>query len=504
MKEIPFNLGILLKRNATLHETSEAMVTEDERYSYRDVYLKSLQAATNLSTKGVKNKDRLAVLSEGSPYFLFTVFASCHLGAIVVPINTRLSEGEILNILKDTKPSLLIASGNYLEKAKKLASRFKGLPVQDIQGLYTTGVSRIMPDISDILPHSPCMIIHTAAVGGKPRGAILTQANLIATALQIVHLLELTEEDRHLCLLPLFHIGGLAFSLATFLIGGKTVITPGFEPDKIPSLIVREGVTFFVTFPPMLAAILEAEKREGFPLSSLRLVGGVDSAETIEQFLSTHTGAVFYQLYGQTECMPISGGIYRGEAKSIGRPAILTHVSIRDEEERELPPGVCGEICVRSPAVFQGYWRLSGETAYTFREGWHHTGDLGEFLPDGTLLYRGRKPEKDLIKTGGENVYPREVEKVLLTHEAIREACVIGVPHEKWGEAVVALCTLKEGRKVGEREVIEHVSERIARYKRPQRVLFLDEMPKKADGSIDRERAQKMGVEFLSPPPKRG
>ncbi len=498
---ISFNLCSLLKRNAYLYGNAEALIAEEKRYSYGNLLPRSSALAHTLSLEGIKSGDRIALLTDDGLDILFGLFAASQLGAMVVPLNTRLSEGEKAHLLKDTRPSLLCASAHYLDEAKRIAKAIKGLSVRRTEEMYSTQV--FPPDPSSPPPaDTPCLIIHTAAVGGKPRGAVLTQENLISTAVQIAHLLTLTEKDRHLCLLPLFHIGGIAFSLATTLVGGSTMLVRRFDAEAVPKMIEKEQLTFFITFPPMLSAILEAAERQGCHLPSLRLAGGVDSPENIERFLSAHPQALFYHIYGQTECMPISGGVYTQAGGSIGKPALLTEISIRDEEDRPLSPGERGEICVRSPSVFQGYWRLKGDSAYTFRGGWHHTGDLGEMGQDGTLFYRGRKPDKDLIKTGGENVYPREVEAVLLSHEAVKEACVIGVPDEKWGEAVVALCVLKEGRQVEESKLIEHVASRIARYKRPQRVLFIDALPKTLDGRIDRERVKMMGVELLIPPRK--
>jgi len=201
--------------------------------------------------------------------------------------------------------------------------------------------------------------------------------------------------------------------------------------------------------------------------------------------------AAFYSLYGQTEAMPVSGGDSAEKPGSIGRPAVLTRVALFDDLDREAPSGTPGEICVRSPAVFQGYWNLEAETAYAFRDGWHHTGDMGRLDEDGFLWYGGRKPEKELIKPGGENVYPAEVEKVLLTHDAVAEVSVIGVPDPEWGEAVKAVCVRKSGKAVSAQELIDFVAGKIARYKKPRYVVFVESLPKTTGGTIDRDEVKK-------------
>ncbi|MBA4396739.1 MAG: AMP-dependent synthetase, partial [Syntrophus sp. (in: bacteria)] len=223
----------------------------------------------------------------------------------------------------------------------------------------------------------------------------------------------------------------------------------------------------------------------------LRGVGGVDSPETIDRFVKKNPHAVFYSLYGQTEAMPVSGCNYADKPGSIGPAAILTRVALFDDLDRNVPQGTPGEICVRSPAVFQGYWNLKEETEYAFRNGWHHTGDLGRMDADGFLWYAGRKPEKELIKPGGENVYPAEVEKAILGHGAIEEVCVIGVDDRQWGEAVKAVCVLKPGCTVSTEELSDYVASRIARYKKPKYVVFVDELPKTAGGAVNREQVKK-------------
>jgi long-chain acyl-CoA synthetase len=189
--------------------------------------------------------------------------------------------------------------------------------------------------------------------------------------------------------------------------------------------------------------------------------------------------------------MPVSGCDMAEKPGSIGLPAIMTRVAIFDDLDREVPAGTQGEICVRSPSVFMRYWNLEADTAYTFRNGWHHTGDLGRIDKDGFIWYGGRKPEKELIKTGGENVYPEEVEKAILSHGCVAEVAVIGVPDAEWGEAVQAVCVLKKGRDVGAAELTEYVASKIARYKKPKHVLFVESLPKTASGEINREEIKK-------------
>ncbi|MDX9816535.1 MAG: AMP-binding protein, partial [Smithellaceae bacterium] len=249
--------------------------------------------------------------------------------------------------------------------------------------------------------------------------------------------------------------------------------------------------TFWGTFPPMLNMLLDVQDKESIETPSLKGVGGMDAPATIERFLKKQPQAVFYSIYGQTEAMPISGCDISEKPGSIGRPAIMTRVKIIDELDQEVPAGTVGEICVKSPAVFMGYWNLKNDTAYAFRNGWHHTGDLGRMDENGYLWYSGRKPEKELIKPGGENVYPAEVEQTIMSHGAIAEVSVIGIPDAEWGEAVLAVCVRKPGMIVEEKELIEFVASKIARYKKPKQVLFVENLPKTATVAIDRDEVKK-------------
>jgi long-chain acyl-CoA synthetase len=441
--------------------------------------------------------------------------AAAKIGAVIVPINTRLGEAEIAYILKDTTPLCFVSAPEYHEAAQKAAAQTASVKKHYVFGEEclpgdaipcrslpsndgNNGPGAVDKHEASLSGEAPFLIIHTAAVGGKPKGSVLSQSNVLACGLQIVHLLELDSRDCFLCLLPLFHIGGLGMIVATMLAGGKTALMKQFDPKAVPGLIASEKGTFFVTFPPMLAAILEAQEsgasclsKEALDLTSLRVGCGVDSPETIERFLKANPQATFYSIYGQTEAMPVTGCDYKEQPGSIGKPAILTRVALFDDLDRPVSAEIPGEICVRSPAVFQGYWNLEQESAYTSRNGWHHTGDMGRFDTDGFLWYAGRKPEKELIKPGGENVYPAEVEKVILEHGAIAEACVIGVPDREWGEAVKAVCVLKQGRRASAEELIDYVASRIARYKKPKHIVFVEELPKSAGGVVNREQVKK-------------
>ena len=336
------------------------------------------------------------------------------------------------------------------------------------------------------------VIIHTAAVAGRPRGALLSHGNVLVAGLHFGYHMEITAEDVHLNLLPLFHVGGLFLATSTFHAGGLNLNISKFDGSVAAKLIQDNSVSLFFDFPPILETILKAAKDESFDISSLRAVIGLGTAETIQQF-QTDTSGLYYVMYGQTETSCLASiGTYNDCPGSAGKIIMLGDVTLLDDTDQPVAPGEVGEIALRGPMVFQGYWGLEEDNRYTFRDGWHHTGDLGRFDADGFLFYAGRKAEKELIKPGGENVYPPEVEKVILQHPAVEETVVIGVPDPKWKEGIKAVCILADGEALEAHQLIEFVGERIARFKKPQYVEFVDKLPRKEDGSIDRQEVKSL------------
>jgi long-chain acyl-CoA synthetase len=260
--------------------------------------------------------------------------------------------------------------------------------------------------------------------------------------------------------------------------------------DQVLGHIEEFKVATFGTFPPILKTILDKAEESGRDISSLKHGMGLEEPATAQRF-EQMTGGTFWAGYGQSETSGlVTLAPYFERPGSAGLPCRLCDVQILDELGNLLPVGQSGEIGVRGPSVFKGYWNLEKETQYTFRGGWHHTGDRGRIDEDGYLWFEGRAPEKELIKPGGENVYPAEVEQVIKEHPQVREVSVIGVPDSQWGEAIKAICVLESGASLAEKELIEFVAGRIARYKKPKHVIFVPNLPKKEDGSIDRDKVK--------------
>jgi len=456
--------------------------------------------AGGLVGAGLKKGDRIGVVGKNSLEFFLIYGAAAFVGAIVLPINWRLSIDEVCFNLNDCEPKIVFADAEFQQavesKQHEMASVASYYNLKDDIG-YFRKLSSLLeykekPLPADVTSSDGFVIIHTAAVAGRPRGALLSHGNMLVANLHFGYSLELTSNDVHLNLLPLFHVGGLFLASSSFHAGALNLNVSKFDAPAAAKLIQENNVSLFFDFPPILDSILKAAKEEKCDISSLKAVIGLGTPEVIQQFQDV-TGGSYFVMYGQTETSCLASiGRYDDRPGSAGKTIMLGDVVLVDEHDNSVASGEVGEITLKGPMVFQGYWGLQEDNDYTFREGLHHTGDLGRFDTDGYLFYAGRKAEKELIKPGGENVYPAEVEKIILLHPAIKKTVVIGVPDPKWKEGIKAVCQLEERAQLGGPELIEFVGERIARFKKPQYVEFVAELPLKEDGSIDREEVKKL------------
>jgi acyl-CoA synthetase (AMP-forming)/AMP-acid ligase II len=274
--------------------------------------------------------------------------------------------------------------------------------------------------------------------------------------------------------LPLFHAAGIGLSLALLAAGGACVLLPRFDPAAAVAAVEQHNITVCATFAPMLGAMLDAAAANDAGLESLRICTGLEPPAVLERLAAWCPKAEFWSAYGQAEVSSmVCLGLQREKPGAAGRAVAPSQVRVQDASGQPVVAGVQGEIAVSGPTVFLGYWDVQAKRAVKPADPWHRTGDLGRLDEDGWLWFAGRAPHKQLIKPGGENVYPAEVEQVLLEHPAVAEAFVFGLPDEKWGEAVHAHCALKPGARATADELIAFVGERLARYKRPQQVRFM-------------------------------
>jgi long-chain acyl-CoA synthetase len=503
-----FTFYDLILRNAACYKERPAWFEADNgrALTFGQVRERVDRLATGLHHSGIVKGDRIAILGKNSLEYFLLYAAGAALGAILLPINWRLSADEVAFILRDGEPGAIFADLEYQDLIDDLKGSLTRVlryyNLMDEEGNYADFYSLMERedgfDSEKGATDDGFVIIHTAAVAGKPRGALLSHGNVLYATLQLAHFFNLTQEDVHLNLLPLFHVAGLFLSIAGFHAGALNVNMRKFDALGAVELIEEKKCSFMFDFSPILSSILEQHEKTGNDIRSLRAVAGLDTPKTIELY-QEKTGGTFYCLYGQTETSCVATfSPYDDRPGSAGKPIPLARVRLVDDYDRPVPTGQVGEIAVKGPTVFKGYWNLPEDTAYTFREGWHHTGDLGRLDEDGFLWFAGRKAEKELIKPGGENVYPAEVEKVILQHPAVERTVVFGVPDPKWKEGIKAVCQLKEGYILKAQELMDFVGARIARYKRPQYVEFVSTLPLLDDGSPDRKKIKELyGADFV-------
>jgi acyl-CoA synthetase (AMP-forming)/AMP-acid ligase II len=488
------NVMCFRDRPAWLEVSDGRKVTFDQFKDIVDRLAKGLQEMR------LKKGDRIGILGKNSLEYFLLFGAAAALGAIVLPINCRLSADEVSFNLNDCTPKLVFADEEYQELIEGIMGKLSS--VEEYFNLEPAGgnfkdFNTLTKNEGDFAPpevhiDDGLVIIYTAAVAGRPRGALLSHGNVLYADMNFAYFFNATYEDVHLNLLPLFHVGGLFMATTCFHVGALNINMSRFDVAKAVELIDEKKASFTMVFTPMLSSIASEAENTGRDINSLRAVTGIETPEAIEKYQGS-TGGNFWCMYGQTETSCLASiSRYNDKPGSVGRPLLSAKVRLVDDFDRPVPVGQVGEIAIKGPMIFKGYWNLPEETNYTFRDGWHHTGDQGRFDEDGFLWYAGRKAEKELIKPGGENVYPVEVEKVILQHPAVERTVVFGVPDPKWKEGIKAICQLKEGQIVEPKEIIDFVGEQIARYKKPQYVEFVIDLPLLKDGTPDRAKVKEL------------
>jgi acyl-CoA synthetase (AMP-forming)/AMP-acid ligase II len=490
-----FTVYDVVARGASLLGDAPAVIQGERQLSFRDLRRRVDALAAGLDGLGLVKGDRVAILAQNDLAYLDLYGACARQGLVAHPINWRLTAAEVARVIERAAPRLLVVDASTLAAAGEAAGaasvphRYQlGAAAAPgyaaFEALYREGAP---PRAVDVSPDDGFAAISTAAVDVVPRGAVLTHGNVITANLTALACLGYTAADRYLAALPLFHITALGGSLAHLHAGGAVVVMPRWDAEEAVRLIDRHGVTHISDFPPILASLLDAAQKLGSRLASLRYVSGLDAPPTIAR-LHAETGAQFWTGFGQSETtgfVTLQRVLDRPGAS--GRPVPSCQVRIVDDYDREVDVGTAGEIVARGPLVFQGYFGQPDVTAYTLRNGWHHTGDVGRFDADGYLHYVKRKPEKELIKPGGENVYPAEVESVIMQMDGVSGVCVYGIPDVRWGEAIKAVVESKPVGRHSAQAVMDFVGARIARFKRPHAVAFTEALPRGADGTVDRD-----------------
>ena len=451
--------------------------------TYAELDSRATRLAAGLAARGLRRGDRLATLTTTSPDHVATFFACARLGVALQPVSWRLASAEVAYQLEDAEPSLLLASDDYAELARKAGTKVEiariGDPTLEADG-----------EVEDVArDDDPLLLVYTSGTTGKPKGALLSHANCFWTNLSFDRTTSLRDGDVVLQVLPQFHVGGWNVQpLLAWWKGATVVLEPAFDAARALDLIAEHGVTTMMGVP---ATYLFLAQEPGFAvadLSSLRLavVGGAPMPEALlETWIAR--GIEIVQGYGLTEAAPNVLCLPPEEATRklgfAGKPYPHVDVALRDADTGALVEGTgTGELVVRGPNVFAGYWRNAEATEAAFADGWLLTGDVAERDAEGFYRIAGRI--KDMVISGGENVYPAEIEDVLHAHPAVLEAAVVGVPDERWGEACAAFVVLREGSNVGTEELQRLCRDQLARFKVPKTFAFVDALPRSSMGKV--------------------
>jgi acyl-CoA synthetase (AMP-forming)/AMP-acid ligase II len=485
-------LGEVLRRQARYRGPRTAYVVGRHRVTYAQFNAMANRIAHALRALGVRRGDRVATLAQNRLEYPAIYFAVAKLGAIHVPVNFRYRAGEVRYTLAQSEASVLLYAAEFADMVDGLRSELPSvrhfLPLDESRGVpdLMSQASEAEPDSSepDLNERDPHVMLYTSGTTGDPKGALLSHRTYLLQAAQTQAATGLGEDDVGLCMFPMFHMGGWAMPLGYWVNGGCVVIMEKAEPGDILRTIARERVTYLYLIPTLYNGVLALPEFERTDVSSLRALGSGTSVMTeaqVRTIIDRFKTSRLFIMYGQTEAGPIATLRPRDvqrKATSVGRPALNVDVRIVDANDADVPAGETGEIICRSEYNMLGYWRMPEATAQTLRGGWVHTGDLATFDDEGFVHIAGRV--KEMIKCGGENIFPAEVERCLLEHPAIAEAAVFGVPDPHWGEIAVAAVVRHAGTALDEAAVVEHVRARLAGYKKPRAVCFLETLPRTA------------------------
>jgi long-chain acyl-CoA synthetase len=484
------NLAQILTDAANRYPDGTAVKLDDVELTYAELDGACAHVAGLLRDHGFQRGDRIGIMLPNVPYFPVCYYGVLRAGGVVVPMNVLLKRREVAFYLQDSGAELLFAWDGFAQDAQGGADEAGAECVLVKAGEFErlVGEADAEPELVETDDDDTAVILYTSGTTGKPKGAELTNANLTRNSEVSRGLFGLGNDAVVLGALPLFHSFGQTCGMnATIGGGGTLTLIPRFDPGKALEIIQRDHVNVFQGVPTMYGAMLHLSGREEFDVSTLTVCASGGSAMPVELMRGFEDafGCKVLEGYGLSESSPVASFNHPDRERkpgSIGTPVEGVEMKIVDDDGQDVAQGEVGEIVIRGHNVMKGYWNRPEDTEETVRDGWLHTGDIGKTDEDGYFYVVDRK--KELIIRGGYNVYPREIEEVLYEHPDVREAAVIGLPHDEYGEEVGAAVSLKEGASTSPEELRDYVKEQVAAYKYPRRVWLVDDLPKGPTGKI--------------------
>ena len=497
----PTTIGALIEQQADRRGSQPYLIFEDDGrvVTYGDLDEITSQFAHLLRHLGVGRGDNIALLLPNVPEFVYAYFGAMRIGASAGPVNTALKGAEIAYILNNSEAKILVTEQKYLDEVDRVRGKLANLRHILVVGtpaprgtldfyreLYKQPTTR---PTCPVEPDDLTEIIYTSGTTGNPKGVMLTHRNMLADARYITEWFGFDPSVRMNCILPLFHVNAeIVTTITPLYFGGSVVLTQRFTPSQFWKTIERYRVNVVSVVPTILSILLARRKSEGpGDLSSIKffICGAAPLPVEVQLGFEREFGIPVYEGYGLSETTCYSSfnppDSARRKVGSVG-VAVGNEMCILDEENRPVPDGEMGEICIRGDNVMRGYYKMPEATAQAFEGGWFHSGDLGVRDADGFYFIRDRK--KDMIIRGGENIYPREIDEALYRHPKIRDAATIGVPNPVYGEEVRSFVVVKDGETLDAAEVLRYCRQELADYKCPKTVVFIDEIPKGPSGKL--------------------
>ncbi len=495
------NWSLILKRNAAEYSDKECLVSSERRTTWGQLEKRVNALAQGLTDMGVRAGDVVAILLYNCPEYIELSFAVNQIGASWLPLNYRLAGPEFQFILNDSEAKVLVTEEEFAPTIQKIRQQLRALkeivyvgndvPAGEtsydklLERRSSSKVEHAVMDLDDL--HR---LVYTSGTTGHPKGVMLTFGNLYWKNVGHIITFGLTAEDRTLVVGPMYHVGGMDLpGTGTLYVGGCLVILRSFDPTAVLEAVQREKVTNMWLAPAMINMLFQYPAFNDYDVSSIRFI--IDGGEKmplplIEKFRDKFPKAWFADAYGLTET--VSGDTFLakdrmvGKVGSVGKPVLQLRVRVVDAHGRDVLPGELGEIVLRGPKVFKGYWKNPEATDEALRNGWFHTGDIGRLDEEGFLYLEDRK--KDIIISGGENIASSEVERVIYQHPAVLETAVVAIPHTRWGEVPKAYVVLKPGREASSEELHRLCSDNLAKFKVPKEFEFIDALPRNPSGKV--------------------
>ncbi|WP_328585735.1 class I adenylate-forming enzyme family protein [Rossellomorea aquimaris] len=484
-----------LRKRSMISPDRVALINDsiNETISYHLLDERASKWAQYMKEKGISKGDRVAYVSKNDSVCFEILFACGKIGAIFVPLNWRLSPSEIDSIVSDCTPKLIFYKKEF---QSLISSLLLNNPHQCLEGISASvyGKTNGLTSFTSLVLDDPWMMIYTGGTTGSPKGVVLSHRSVTANAMNTIISWNLEEEDCTITYLPTFHTGGInALSLPLLMVGGKVVMAERFEPIGAIDALNEYGCSIVLLVPTMYHLLMENEefKQTPFPKMKVFLSGGAPCPGKVYDFFREKQ-IQFKEGYGLTEAGPNNFYIDPCKMKkgSVGKAMMFNQVKIIDEDGHSVPQGEVGELLLGGDHLFKEYWQNPTQTKMVLRNGWLHTGDLAKVDGEEDYYIVGRK--KDMIISGGENIYPQEIEHWLCEHHAVSECAVIGVPHKKWGEVVTAFITIRQGRNLTAEEVKMYCQQKFGAYKIPKNVHFIKELPKTDVGKVNKKSLVKL------------